>query len=495
MLNFWYKVHLDCVLLQLAYKFNKKVVIHSLLNQERKPMSRHTAHNLNLTHPAMLATVLGLGTLNAHAISLEQPSIQSGQHEPLAATINVSNIDANNFNASVAPSNVYSQMGLNQTADIKATFVRTSDTTGKIVLTSSQPIAEPFADVVLNLNNNGKQVIEPQTLLMPMPREGNIAQSINTPTTVVATDIQQDLPIVSDMQTPVDALDDTSQSFDVAQSQGHEPNQAPIPYANEQDKAVLSSIVPDGTNKQINILTEQITRHIYPAGQAPAHSEESSGLPSTIARADMDDFEQDGEQQPADGASYVVQRGDSLWSIATQIAKANQMSITEVMNALHKQNPQAFFGGKMNQLKTDVTLNIPAYEVIPSQKAIQEAISASRKSEGSSTRKSTRSSSSQKTSTQVRSKKVVKPLPRPRVTLVTPSQSGQATGGDRRTDTGGASSDQLVNTLKNTRTKTAETARRVNGLNQELSSAAQKLQLQNQKLAELEARLKALRAR
>ena len=79
--------------------------------------------------------------------------------------------------------------------------------------------------------------------------------------------------------------------------------------------------------------------------------------------------------------------------------------------------------------------------------------------------------------------------------MVTPTQQGKATGTNtvatQNASAGGTSN--LVGTLQNTRQKTAASAKRVNGLNQELSVAAQKLQLQNQKLAELEARLKTLK--
>ena len=51
----------------------------------------------------------------------------------------------------------------------------------------------------------------------------------------------------------------------------------------------------------------------------------------------------------------------------------------------------------------------------------------------------------------------------------------------------------LAGTLKNTRQQTATNAKRVNSLNEELSSAARKVQLQNQRLAELENRLKNLK--
>lgn len=85
------------------------------------------------------------------------------------------------------------------------------------------------------------------------------------------------------------------------------------------------------------------------------------------------------------------------------------------------------------------------------------------------------------------------------MTLVAPSNGGQATGQSKSTTAKGSgvgtatNNNQLVSTLKSTRSQTAANATRLNGLNQQLSSATHKLQLQNQKLAELEARLKALK--
>lgn len=80
------------------------------------------------------------------------------------------------------------------------------------------------------------------------------------------------------------------------------------------------------------------------------------------------------------------------------------------------------------------------------------------------------------------------------MTLVTPNQQGKATGTNNKpTQSQAGGGNALVGTLKSTRQQTVNTAQRVNGLNQELSTATQKLQLQNQKLAELEARLKALK--
>lgn len=485
-------------------------------------MSRHTAYRFNLTHKAILATVLGFGTINAQAISLGQPAIQSGQNEPLSATIDVSGIDANQFEASIASNAIYAQMGLTQSADISVQFVRTSDTSGKLILTSTKPIATPFADIVLNLHNKDEQIIEAQTLLMPMSHSND---SPDNDMPIIAQNEHQDLPIASGHE----ALDD-NYAFTIPepasiqtpiQTDGLSSPYAPMLAEHNTDKA-LSGKAPRGTNNQLEILTGEITRKIYPKGMAPTPPSPVEGeLPMSIALYDdaMDEHElakkrkpeqpkhhpEDDDQMPeSSGATYVVQSGDTLWSIARQIAKVNNLSIDSVMTALHEQNPDAFDGGKMNRLKANVPLSIPAYEVIPSQKAIEEAISAKRAN--SNKAKSTRTTNvkvNANSKKPTRPKTITKPLPKPQVTLVTPTQSGTSVGSSTKVSAKPVESqpvsvavgndDQLVNTLKSTRNQTAQTAKRVNGLNQELSTANHKLQLQNQKLAELEARLKALK--
>ncbi len=485
-------------------------------------MSRHSSHRLNLTYKAILATMLGFGGLHAHALSLGQANVQSEQHQPLSASISVSGIDAKSFKASLADSGVYEQMGLSQNARVQVRFEPTSDTSGKIILSSSEPISTPFTDVVLNLNNNGEERIEPQTLLMPLPKQAKVP---DTAPVMVAAENEQDLPVVTPINNDVELEPVMGEPLVVQSSappplfeevpnteqasttqapntqatntqttnsqmvQTSEPTApvAPAKVLSEKEK-VLASIVPEGVNKQVDVLTEQVTRRIYPAGTAPTTPAPMPTDGETVATQTPSDVGMP-TQTPTQGtsATYVVQRGDSLWSIANQIAKANNMSVEQVMKELHAQNPEAFNRGKANQLKTNATLNIPSYEVIPSQKAIQEAISTRKKT--STTKKSSASTSNKSVTAQSkRTRKPSKPLPKAQMTLVTPGTSAKATGGQ-----GGDNGGQLVSTLKSTRSQAVQSAKRVNSLKQDYSAAAQKLQLQNQKLAELEARLKALK--
>lgn len=433
-------------------------------------MSWHKPHRTTLIHQAVLVSLLGTSSLAAHAVTLGQANVKSSQHEPLSATIEVTDIDAKNFNASVATADIYQQLGLSADAKISVHFTPTSATTGQIILSSKSPIAAPFADVVLNLNNNGEQVIEPQTLLMPLPSGGSFTLP-ETNGQMLASDPYQNLPIAGAY--------DTSDSIDTAQT----------PTPPTVGKKSAGKAKAENANVQAKTLKEH-TRH-------------SKEMAETA-----EDFD-DGQAPQAGSGRYKVQSGDSLWSIANQIAKANNLKVGDVMKAIHAVNPNAFKGGKMSHLKANANLQLPDYETIPSQKAIQEAIHTKRHVEKQTTahtvQKSKKAESRHKTTgkaikAEVHHRKNVrkparKALPKAQVTLVTPTQQGKATGTSTiatpNASAGGNSN--LVGTLQNTRQKTAASAKRVNGLNQELSVAAQKLQLQNQKLAELEARLKTLK--
>lgn len=433
-------------------------------------MSWHKPHRTTLIRQAVLVSLLGTAGLHAHAVSLGQANITSAQHEPLSATIDVSDIDAKNFHASLATADIYQQMGLTPDSKIQVKFTPTSATSGKITLTSSTPIATPFADVVLNLNNNGEQLIEPQTLLMPLPSGSTFSLPEKQPT-MSASENWENLPVVSADEAPVLPT--------IAQSTSQSPN---------------IKIAPSSADVQKDIINQEIARQT-PASTTSTYSPSEQEAEPTQTRPQ------------GSGSVYVVQSGDSLWSIANEIAKANNMKVGEVMKAIHSANPSAFSHGKMNHLKAKASLELPAYEVVLSQKAIEDAISAKRQHSTKShavqakAKKSAPSSAKKAKTTprrdsQITARPAKKALPKPQVTLVTPTQQGQATATNTKASpkaTLGGTQD-LVGTLKTTRTKTATSAKNINHLNQELSSATAKLQLQNQKLAELEARLRTLKS-
>jgi len=205
---------------------------------------------------------------------------------------------------------------------------------------------------------------------------------------------------------------------------------------------------------------------------------------------------------------YQVQRNDSLWIIAQQIAQENNLDTSTVMKQIQTQNPDAFINRDADQLKADAKLSLPSYDVIPSQKNLEAAIDAQRqyirrantaamqKTAQKSIKKPSKSTQTVKAK---RPKKVVitktQVLPKAQFSVLAPGRDGNADGTQTKSasNTGSGLSTDILATLKATRQKTAAQAQRLSSTSNALNSYTKKLQLQNQKLAELQARLKKLR--
>ena len=110
--------------------------------------------------------------MNGYAVSFGQTTITSAQHEPLKASIAITDFKPPNFSITLANSEVYQKLGLTSPASLSARFVPNSATSGHIIIRTSQPVAAPFADLVLSINEQGQRTMVPKTLLLPLSGHG-----------------------------------------------------------------------------------------------------------------------------------------------------------------------------------------------------------------------------------------------------------------------------------------------------------------------------------
>lgn len=162
-------------------------------------MSWHLPHHyrLNTVHHAVsMALLYSVGAVAlpsmVQAATVGKTVITSAQHEPLAASIMVTDINAADFSASLAGSMIYQEMGLTPTDSMSVRFVPADDTSGHVLLSTIKPVVMPFTDVVLTLNDSGQRNIIPKTLLMPLSNQVAVGSSeqmisaqsaLNIPTT------------------------------------------------------------------------------------------------------------------------------------------------------------------------------------------------------------------------------------------------------------------------------------------------------------------------
>ena len=203
-------------------------------------------------------------------------------------------------------------------------------------------------------------------------------------------------------------------------------------------------------------------------------------------------------------AQYQVQRNDSLWLIAQQIAQENNLDVSTVMKQIQAQNPDAFINKDADQLKADAKLSLPSYDVIPSQQKLESAINAQKQySRRANTPTKTVKTPSRKPSEMAKATKPpaapavtkTQTLPQAQFSVLAPDRSGSADGTQTKSaaKTGKGLSTDILATLKSSRQSTATQAQQLSKTSSALDSYTKKIQLQNQKLAELQARLKKLR--
>ena len=593
-------------------------------------MSCHLSRRLTTVHRAVsmaLFCSVGCAVLvpSVQAATIGKTVVTSAQHEPLVASIVVSNIRAADFSASLANSTIYQQMGLTPTDSMTVRFQPTSATSGQVFITTSQPVSKPFADVVLAINDNGRQNMVPKTLLMPLkdsvpintgkniatgakkPNLPSVSVSNAMPLTVrkgappplmsapaisspklskpskPATELLASTSPAPNIQAPtvtatsqVNSLTYTpsrlnngrlNSNADIKNNTGHSTaignSQSSVNTSDNSALSVASSsgtMTPDdkggtearahnnvvaadkpSTDKQLDILNIQVTRQIQPSSKADSDLMASSPVKATTTKArdnsksaiDSDNrviAAAQGSNIPANIASpvpsktmnnpstasnkvtrnattqYQVQRNDSLWMIAEQIARENNLDTSTVMKQIQSQNPDAFINQDADQLKADAKLRLPSYDVIPSQQSLEAAISAQRqysriantpvvkKSAQTAPKKSSetvQAASVPKKPTTTKTQK----LPQAQFSVLAPGHDGNADGTQAKSaaDKGNGLSTDILAALKASRQETASQAQRLSKTSSALDNYTKKLQLQNQKLAELQARLKKLR--
>lgn len=373
-----------------------------------------------------LAVFVMLGSTSAwlsqaSAMTIGQTVVSSHQNEPLAASIAVSDVDTATFSVKLAEALIYQKMGLSPTASMTAQFLPTSSNSGNIVIQTQKPLALPFADVVLDLNQHGQQKLMPKTLLVPLQDQVALNQK-----SILATNDSAilELPLQAElMATPLIVRNEMPPPlFDTAKDS---PAQKPITPAQpkhqsrqellaknsktiEKNSSTLDSqakpllvlsadLMPDllpTPNRQPAAKTLQVSVRQKIKPQAlenngevlvknnPVENPQPQNTP-IVASADSTNAKENNVKTVAakkvatpqlatslkDNAGlkdnsgntsipYVVKRADTLWQLSKPIADRYQLNINEVMARIHVQNPEAFVKQNPNRLKLAAKLDM-----------------------------------------------------------------------------------------------------------------------------------------
>lgn len=470
----------------------------------------------------------------AYAINIGDTYVQTQQNQPLNASINVSDINPKTFSVKVAQADVYRQLGLSKESDIQVTFVPTSSNGGQILLRTTRPINAPFTDVVLNITENGITKTLPKTLLMPIDSSQKITTQANTSTfqspqqtVVIGSPNAVQLPVMTSnallpQNTPLQTtIVNQMPALPISSlTGGMAIGTAPITLTSENSEHIHIQETRTVTTTQKNNAsdTQAVSPQLAPSSSLaqdplpPSSKTANHRLTTTAAKNNAKKT-----QLLGDTTTYILQRNDNLWTIASTIAAANHKDVDKVMADIMAANPNAFPDNDPAKLLANTELQIPKYKVVPSQIGIKSANKARQQyrqikkraqtkksvttaksvTPPAATNKKTKTSNSvhrytaPKAVTSITPPKMIK---KSEMTIIAPNHTNGSIQGQNNANhtLGKGMSPQVVAQVQQKRQATAQQASKVNKLNQDLVGAENRLKIQNAKLAQLEKRLKEL---
>ena len=460
-----------------------------------------------------IAILTILSSQHLYAITLDPLQVQSAPGELLYAEMSFHQADTNSkLEVSLATPEDLMMIGAAHQPPSGLNFFtrRNSQGEGTIVITSTRPMTEAELNIILKIQEGSashlKHIRQPIRRSVDPVLAKSIAEKPLTPKFIVSEkDIALNLPVSTRFNA------NTSESKEQSLKQEtllNAPYKLP-PVLNNDDSSVNAeaiSIAPQ-PSAQPNTLQQTASANnnvnAEQVAQAPAPSKvvESSQTPptdlnseKTIARQDMKKVETTPTQQKAQQPNktqqakvkapeqkklnsdktqqHVVQRNESLWSIAQRIAGQTQQPVYKVMNQIKAQNEHAFVGGNANRLRQGAHLNFNL-GTVPSHKNPSTNQMAAQTADG------------------VPVGKAKYRLQQAEMTLIAESNQDSSTGSAKKDTQQQKTSADLSLKVMTAREKTVTLQRNVTQLELALRGKEHRIQLLNARLADLQEQLKA----
>lgn len=420
-----------------------------------------------------------------YAITLEPIQIQSAPGDLLYAEMNFQQADPNaTLQVSLATPEDLSTLGVTHQPPGNLNFYtrQNGQGSGVIVITSSRPVIDPELNIVVKISEGSatrlqhiKTVIKPSSIKKTENNESTLSPQF----IVNEKDIALNLPESTRYASPTSASTPTDSNSEHSLS----INSGTAPAVNTNSSNTLSANSSTQLAQQVTTATTLDQTEIK-STSAKTATNNSPKTPVKNLTAQKKSVPQKAFNQnpakkqslnsykgPPSSGKYVVQRNESLWSIANRIAAKTKQPVAKVMHDIQKQNQHAFIQGDVNRLRQGIALNL-AHS--PAAKPQQNKS----KTDIAHTAKST-------------SGKAKYRLQQAEMSIVAENSQNSTHGSAKKSTQQSQNNTELAVKVMTTREKTVTLQRNVTKLNQTLRLKDQRIQLLNARLAELQQQLQA----
>lgn len=323
----------------------------------------------------LTAAMLVVTPLAAQALGLGRLVVDSGLDEPLNGQIELispTSQEIKTLKASLASREDFDIAGIERPPhlfDIKYTVTQKSDGRYFLKVHTDQPIREPFLHFLVQVEWNGGRLIREYTTLLDPPQwvEGAPAD-ISVPATAAIEELPELVPepLVEAPVEPTAAVEPG-----IAEAAEAEKTQlglaeavapaAPVAEAPSADAVPAADTAPQPapeTQPAPATAAGEMGAEVGPLAAAPAAPVDTTPAPAVEPAAPV-------TASAATSFEYgPVRKGETLSRIAGQITPDATLTSQQVMIALLRANPQAFYNNNVNILRAGKILRIPDREQI-----------------------------------------------------------------------------------------------------------------------------------
>ncbi|WP_443114277.1 FimV/HubP family polar landmark protein [Herbaspirillum seropedicae] len=343
------------------------------LNTNKKP---HLSQIKTLSAAVALALAVPLG---AQAASLGKLTVLSALGQPLRAEIEVTAVsaeEAGKLSAKLAPAEAFRRANVDYNPVLGSLSFAVEQRQGRHVIriSSSQPVSDPFVDLLLELSAGDSRLIREYTFLLDpadskSPRNAQVApltpsnavgaaakgEAAAAPAAHAAAAEPAPAPAAATQAAaaaaPAPAAASASTTAAPAAAAPAAPaSSAPIPVSSEEPASnIVQRPAPSALAEEL-IRRQQAAPDSTPASASPSAAAPAAPVQGATGQAAAAPAGKTGD--------YRVKPGDTLAGIAARNQQAN-VSLDQMLIALYRANPDAFMGNNINRLRAGKILSIP----------------------------------------------------------------------------------------------------------------------------------------
>ncbi|ONN66387.1 FimV/HubP family polar landmark protein [Herbaspirillum sp. VT-16-41] len=362
-------------------------------------MPLNTNKKLPLSQMKTLSAAVALALalpLGAQAAGLGKLTVLSSLGQPLRAEIEVTSVsadEAGKLSARLAPAEAFRRANMDYNPVLGSLSFVVEQRQGRhfIRISSSQPVSDPFVDLLMELSAGDSRLLREYTFLLDPPdskaprnaqvapltpgnagatngsaaRSEAAASAAAAPTAPAASAA----PAADSEPTAAQAAPAAAAAPTPAPAQAAAPAAAPaasstpIPVSGEEPATtIVQRPAPSALAEEL-IRRQQASPADTPASASPdalaASRPATQSATGTVAQpAASSPSAAAAPAAAGKSADYRVKQGDTLGAIAARNQPAN-VSLDQMLIALYRANPDAFQGNNINRLRAGRILSIP----------------------------------------------------------------------------------------------------------------------------------------